>query len=223
MNVRIKGSKATALAALLTACTLSACVTTEQQADGSTRVRVSVADALGTKQAAPQPAPQSVQPSRSVASQGKALKTPAPAAAPSPAAGAKLSDEMRARIVDHLECKGTKPYPGKTNKARENANNKYNQAMHALDANGSITIDPPLMVYGLPVTKILYSGDSWELLYRAYFPGVKKETLIKAAGLKLGKDKIEYGMYRKKSGLLTLGEDEGVWALTCSFDTGSGL
>ncbi len=168
MNVRINGTKAMTVAALLAVCTLSG-------------------------------------------------------AAP---AAKELSDDMRARIVDHLTCKGTKPYPGKTAKARESEHHTYSQAMYALGEageSGTIVINPPLIVYGLPVSKIAYSGDSWELMYRAFFPGVKKETLIKAAGLKLGKDKIEYGMYRKKSGLLTLGEIDGVWALTCSFDTGSGL
>ncbi|UUZ46836.1 hypothetical protein LP420_24040 [Massilia sp. B-10] len=62
------------MAALVLALSLSACVSTEQQADGSTRVRISAAQALGIKAA-----------------------TPAAAPAAAPAASAQLSRRSRPR------------------------------------------------------------------------------------------------------------------------------
>ena len=81
-----------------------------------------------------------------------------------------------------------------------------------------VTLPFALKVFGLPAQKVVVLRDSGEQLYRAYFPGVSQQSLIKAAKLKLGRDGQEYGR-ATKLGVLTAGTEDGVSTLSCTIDT----
>ena len=204
------------MAAALSVAALAGCVTTQAQADGSTRVNVSVAQALGLNKAEAVPA------------------TTAPAAIPRPAApaamaskvalvaapaGKALSSLSRKRLEEGLMCKEWTPFPGKTKKIRDKANDDYYPALIAAGLNMDDYMfdipNPPLTVFGMPVSKVRVAAESFEVVYRSYFPSATKEMLIKAANLKLGKDKETYSAQSRKGGTLTLEKHDNVWTLSC--------
>lgn len=81
-----------------------------------------------------------------------------------------------------------------------------------------VPLPAALKVFGLPTQKIAVSRDGGEQYYRAYFPGVSQQNLIKAAKLKLGKDGKQYGRVTRL-GVLTADTHDGASTLTCTIDT----
>lgn len=186
---------------VLSLSTLTGCVSTQAQADGSTKVNVSVAEALGLKKApaAPVAAPAAVMP---VAP--KAIAAAVPGARP---AGFKLSGKARANLVQMLSCMSA------------NGNHALADEMKATGwQEGTLfPLDKPVTVFGLPVQAIKVGGDEATSEYHSFFPGVNQKQLIKAARLKLGNDKVEYGR-PTKLGVLRLHPSTGDLSISCYID-----
>jgi hypothetical protein len=162
-------------AVVFSMCTLSGCVSTQAPADGSTRVNPPVAAGPGTNKTPVAPAPPVSTPA-----QQHAVTAPVPGARP---AGFKLSSTARASLVQMLSCKSA------------NGNHTVAKEMAATGWRlGTLfPLDKPVLVFGLPVQTIMVEGNDATETYHSYFTGVSKKQMIKAARLRLGRDKINYG------------------------------
>jgi hypothetical protein len=84
-----------------------------------------------------------------------------------------------------------------------------------------VTLAEPLQVYGFSIRKVAVSRDGFEHTYRSYVPGSTIPQLVKAASLKLGKDRTTYGRVTK-AGVLSAEMEGNEATLTCTVDTESG-
>jgi hypothetical protein len=186
--------------AALSLTVLAGC-TTQAQADGSTRVNLSIADALGQKKPAPAgavaAAPQSVaaQPVRAVA--------PAPT-------GVRLSSKTRAVLAQMLACQVFETTEGAV------GTELYEKGAWT---NEVAQLEQPVMVFGLPVSKIRISGDGSAATFYAYFTGVSKQQMIKAANLKLSKQNKAYYYRDAKAGEISFKHADPEISLKCYIDT----
>lgn len=190
------------LVGLLALTMFAGCASTEVQADGSTRVKLSVADALGLKKPASAPA--------APAPQTLAAAPVHAAIAPAAPAGARLSDKTRSTLVKMLECSEFK-----------NGDDAETVEMSAKGAwtSAPAMLDRPVMVFGLPVSKVELTGDGSAATYIAYFTGVSKEQMIKAASLKLSKSNKKVYYRDAKAGEVSFEHAAPEVALRCYIDT----
>lgn len=191
LNMRTAGKLAGAAFSL---SVLAGC-TTQGQADGSTKVNVSVSEALGLNKPAAAPA--------------AAAPTVAATMLQSMPKGIKLSAKSRAVLVKMLECK-------------EFVNGDVETGMELAKVNGwgdNVQLEQPVMVFGFPVSRISLSGDGSEGTYRGYFAGVSKQQIIKAAKLKLSKKDKNYYFRDAKVGQLSFKPADPEMSLKCYIDT----
>ena len=71
-----------------------------------------------------------------------------------------------------------------------------------------VSLPQSLEVYGLVTQKIAINRDGFEHTYRGFLPGISLQQVVKAASLKLGKDRKTYGRVTKM-GVLTVGIEDG--------------
>ena len=132
-------------------------------------------------------------------------------------------------MTSALADTGAAPFSPKVKRAIENvlscANpGNFDAAEAELTRNGwkrdgdVLQLATPLTVFGLSTTKIGIARDGGEQFYRAYLPGVSLPQVVKAASLKLGKDKQGYGRVTKL-GVLTAEVENGETVLLCTVDT----
>lgn len=194
---------AATLGAALTLLALTGCVTTQQQADGSTRVNVSVAQALGLKQAAgtpAAPAPQAVaaQPVRTAATTAQSIPT-----------RIKLSNKARAALARMLEC-------------RQFVNSELDVGVELGKANAwgePAYLDQPVMVYGFPVSKFEITADGSAATYIAYFSGVNSQQFIKAAKMKISKRNKKFAYRDASAGEIAFDHTAPEVKTECNIDT----
>ncbi len=209
MNISVTARKkraiATVVATALSVWALAGCVTTQAQADGSTRVNVSMSQALGLNRAA-MATPAAPPPQAVVPQPPRMASTPAQ----SKPSGIALSDKTRAALAQMLACTTFKS--GDDDVVTE-------MSKKGAWAGGIAHLDQPVIVFGLPVSKVELSGDGSEGTYIAYFSGVDKQQLIKSANLKLSKVDKNFYYRDAKSGQLSFKHTEPEISLKCYIDT----
>ncbi len=182
---------------------LPGCVTTQAQADGSTRVNVSVAEALGLNKSVPK-SPVAMAPAASQTVRAAAM------AGPAGPPRARLSDKARATLVQLLECTTFK-------------NHDFEEVVEMSDQGAWTSevayLDRPVTVFGLPVSKVKLEGDGSAGTFVGYFTGVTKEQIVKAANLKLSKNNKAYYYRDAKAGELSFKHAEAEVSLKCYIDT----
>jgi len=198
----------TGVALLLAACAV------EPQADGSTKVHLSLSGAA-------KPAQDNAQNSGSaVRGQPPAVVEPAKTAPPPVPTTSRREPEapkpMDAKAAQMLEQALSCATLGKSFGAAESA---LQQAGWRSDQGVTpVQLAQPLKVFGLGTQKIAVSRDGGEQVYRSYLPGVSLQQAVKAASLKLGKDRKTYGRLTKL-GVLTVDTENGETTLTCTVDS----
>lgn len=141
----------------------------------------------------------------------------AASAAPTPPASASASASLgadmrgRAQLESALSCK---PF------------DKFDAAEAWLASSGwrtgqgtaPVQLGAAVKVFSFSVSKVAVSRDAGEQVYRSYFKGVTSAQLVKAAGLKLGKDGRAWGRVTPL-GVLATSTEDGETALTCTVET----
>jgi len=136
-----------------------------------------------------------------------------------------------AKAVAAVAPSTSKPMDGKSKQLLERAlgcnevGKSFDVAESALKQAGwqygqgitPVSLQQSLEVYGLVTQKIAINRDGFEHTYRSFLSGISLQQVIKAASLKLGKDRKTYGRVTKM-GVLTAGIEDGETALTCTVD-----
>ena len=208
MNIRtlfLNQGGAVRLAAVAASLSLlGGCVSTQAQADGSTRVNLSVAEVFGmnksaaTAAAAPQAMP------------AAAVRTAASTVQSAPA-GIRLSEKARAALVRMLSCNDFINL--------DDAEGEEMAKAGAMALETIVTLEQPVMVFGFPVSRVKLSADGSAATYNGYFTGVSKQQIIKAANLKLSKKNKAYYYRDAKAGELSFKHADPEMSLSCYIDT----
>jgi hypothetical protein len=215
----MRRARSRTLALLAAMTTLTACVTTQPQPDGSTKVNVSFGGMTGTSPnsapaaaPAPAPAPASTPAGRPAAVMSQARQAANPSASAVAGKGrAPVDLKARAQLEQALACKAL---PSSFNRAES----MLKQAGWSSDQGITpVTLGAPIKVYGLSVSKIAVSRDGGEQTYRSHLPGTSLQQIAKAASLKLGKDRTYSRM--TKLGVLSASMEDGEATLTCTVNT----
>jgi hypothetical protein len=201
-TVSNKRTLATLAGAALALTVLAGC-TTQTQADGSTGVNMSVTDALGQKN--PAAAPAGTGPAAAQPAAAQSVRAVAPAASV-----VKLSNKTRAVLARMLACQVFETTEGAV------GTELYEKGAWT---NEVVRLEQPVMVFGLPVSKIKISGDGSAGSFYAYFTGVSKRQIIKAANLKLSKQNKAYYYRDAKAGEVSFKHADPEVALKCYVDT----
>jgi hypothetical protein len=138
--------------------------------------------------------------------------TTAPIVAPAARSPSKQLDGKSRQILEQaLGCNGV----GKSFDLAESALKQMGWQF----AQGvtPVSLSESLEVYGLATRKIAVNRDGFEHTYRSFLPGISLQQVVKAASLKIGRDRKTYGRVTKM-GVLTVGIEDGETALTCKVD-----
>jgi hypothetical protein len=182
---------------------LSACVTSQQQADGSHKFTISMPKLSSSEPEAAKPAP--------AVAAAEPVKAPvAPALrATTNATPVVLDAAARQQLEQALSCAPI--------------SNRFEQAGLAIRNSGwddggidtVITLAEPLKVYGFNTRKVMVWRNSDEQRYRGILSGVSLAQVVKAARLKPGKD----GKAMRRVNLVSILKAEsenGQVVLTCT-------
>ncbi len=180
---------------------LAGCVTTQPRTDGATQVNLSLSEALGLKsaKATTEKAPESI----------NANQPPAVVKADSTA---PLFDRKAKTMLEQaLTCTKISSNFAVAESALVKAGWRQDQGITPVQS------PQQLKVFGLSTRKVAISRDGFLHYFRSYFTGINRQQLIKAAGLKLGKDGRSYGRLTKL-GVLEADAENGEITLTCTID-----
>jgi len=155
---------------------LSACVTSQQQADGSHKFTISM-----PKLSSSDPEPAKAAPALAAAEPVKAPVAPAPRTTAN-ATPVVLDAAARQQLEQALSCAPI--------------SNRFEQARLAIRNSGwddggidtVITLAEPIKVYGFNTRKVMVWRDSEAQRYRSILSGVSLAQVVKAARLKPGKE-----------------------------------
>ena len=206
MRIRVthfdKRNIASVLAAVIAMSALTGCVTTQAQADGSTRVNVSVADMLGRNKSNETPAQAQVAATQPVRA-ATAMVTTTPK-------GIVLSNKSRAALVRMLECNAF-------------VNGELPEGIELEKANAwsaePVLLQQPVIVLGHPVSKFQITADGSAATYKSYFSGLDKQQFIKSNKMKLSKGDKNYHYRTGAAGEVAINHTAPEIVTECYIDT----